>query len=144
MTQRSVPWFYSRRKLAGPMLLLCLPMVAGCGNEFEIASARGIVRLDGKPAAGGHVLFLPVGGGQKAIGRIGPDGAFVLTSYREGDGAQVGQHQIAIVRAVATRGTKPASYRCDDAHRVEVVADKDNEFTLNVDSRHGWKAIAAD
>jgi hypothetical protein len=54
----------------------------------------------------GKVLFYPEAG-RMALGEIGPDGRYTLTTFQPGDGAPVGAHRVAIE---ATR-VGPGSYQ---------------------------------
>jgi hypothetical protein len=49
----------------------------------------------GAPVTGGKILFYPESG-RMALGEIGPDGRYTLTTFRSGDGALVGSHRVAI------------------------------------------------
>jgi hypothetical protein len=70
----------------------------GCGRpayQLETAPVRGTVTLDGRPLPSGYVV-VPTSRGRMASGKIQPDGTFVLTTYDEGDGAQVGSHPVVV------------------------------------------------
>jgi len=93
----------------GSCLLVAL---CGCGapsHELETAPVRGRVTLDGAPLPSGYVFVLPKKG-RMAKGTIQNDGAFTLSTYRQGDGAQVGCHSVIVTevpsdeRSVAGQG----------------------------------------
>jgi hypothetical protein len=86
-------------------------------------------------------MFLPVGGGKYALGTIGPDGAFVLSSYGDGDGAQVGENHVLVLDALAPGQTDAQSYRAATTQRVRVEADRENEVTINIEPGKGWQRI---
>jgi len=74
---------------------------SGCHrNALPLARVRGTVTLDGKPLTQGSVHFMPDNAkgtrGPMALGGIGADGKFVLTTFKTGDGAQVGFHRILV------------------------------------------------
>jgi hypothetical protein len=69
-------------------------LLAGCGGP-EVAKVTGKVTYDGKPVTGGKIMFYPESG-RMALGEIGPDGTYALTTFKPGDGALVGSHRIAI------------------------------------------------
>jgi hypothetical protein len=71
----------------------------GCADKafhLETASVTGTVTLDGKPVTEGVVLFTPARG-KLARGALSEDGTFTLSTYKDGDGAIVGTHQVAVI-----------------------------------------------
>jgi hypothetical protein len=66
----------------------------GCGNR-GLAKVSGRVTVGGRPVSSGTIMFYPASG-PGAVGEIGPDGAYTLTTYRRGDGAAIGMHAVAI------------------------------------------------
>jgi len=78
--------------------MFILAAVVGCGRpayQLETAPVHGKVTLDGEPLPSGYVV-VPTMRGRMASGAIQPDGTFVLTTYDEGDGAQVGRHPVIV------------------------------------------------
>ncbi|HEY2252378.1 MAG TPA: hypothetical protein VGH74_14995 [Planctomycetaceae bacterium] len=77
-----------------------LVIAAGCGGEqgisVKVAPVTGTVRYQGVPVAGAWVQFTQEDCPIRAGGFTDDAGEFVLTSYREGDGAPVGENQVAI------------------------------------------------
>lgn len=79
---------------------LCL----GCssGNPFPTAKASGKVTFKGQPVANAAVVFTPQAAqgatmsGKSANGMTDASGAFVLSTYSEGDGAVVGKHRVSV------------------------------------------------
>jgi len=77
--------------------------LSGCGGPATPPTARvgGIVTLDGQPLSSGSVRFVPDRSkgttGRMAVGVIGSDGRFTLTSFKPGDGSLVGFHKVAII-----------------------------------------------
>lgn len=85
-------------------LILLVLAAAGCGGVSDapvLAKVTGVVMLDGKPLTKGSVQFTPDSSqgtsGRMALGDIGPDGEFTLTTSTPGDGAQVGFHKVSVV-----------------------------------------------
>ena len=79
------------------MLGAAVLALAGCGsNQLKTAVVRGTVTYKGKPVPNGTISFVPTSG-PSATGEIQPDGSYVLTTYRKGDGAVLGQHTVVIV-----------------------------------------------
>lgn len=83
--------------------LLIVTSLTGCGAASDapvLAKVTGTVMLDGKPLTRGSVQFLPDSSkgtsGRMALGEIGPDGDFTLTTTTTGDGAQVGFHKVSV------------------------------------------------
>ncbi len=62
-------------------------------QRLPVYPVRGEVFYQGKPAEGAQVLLLPANDSDLQVprphGQVGQDGAFVLTTYRAGDGAPV-------------------------------------------------------
>ncbi len=83
--------------LALVVLALAVLSLAGCGsNQLKTAVVRGTVSYNGKPVPNGTISFIPKAG-PSATGEIQPDGSYTLTTYRQGDGAVLGQHTVVIV-----------------------------------------------
>jgi len=75
----------------------------GCGRRSDLpplAKVVGVVTLDGQPLKTGTIQFIPDKSkgtaGRMAVGGIGSDGHFEMTTLVEGDGAQVGHHLVGI------------------------------------------------
>ena len=80
----------------------------GCGsNSYQMAAVSGRVTCQGKPAAGGVVIFQPIDApertgrsaghpGGASSGTVGADGTFTLKAQdgKSGDGALVGPHRV--------------------------------------------------
>jgi hypothetical protein len=70
----------------------------GCGkpsHQLDTAPFKGKVTLDGQPFGSGYVVFSTTRG-RMSTGSIQPDGAFEMSTYEQGDGAQVGTHPVVI------------------------------------------------
>jgi hypothetical protein len=96
-----------KRSVALVGLLLALVSQSGCSSGM--GQVKGLVTWpDGSPAtelAGGQVIFESQAMRLSARGVIGKDGRFTLRTSREGDGAPVGDYEVAIVEhRVATAG----------------------------------------
>lgn len=77
-------------------LSLCL-LAAGCGRGHpETAVVRGKVSYKDKAVPNGTITFIPKAGAS-ATGEIRPDGTYTLTTFRQGDGALLGEHTVIIV-----------------------------------------------
>ena len=78
-----------------------LPL-AGCGPA-DMAPVHGRVTCHGKPVAEAAIIFSPMPknegdreSGKAAAASTDADGKYVLTTYRQGDGALIGKHRVAI------------------------------------------------
>lgn len=94
-----------KRSCALVQWIACIAMVLCCGcstSELDTAPVRGTVTLDGKAIDSGMVFFRPERG-RMAIGKIQPDGTYVLFTYvKDGsDGAIVGRHHVTVVPPMA-------------------------------------------
>jgi hypothetical protein len=77
--------------------------ISGCfGQTSSTYPAAGVVKhADGKPLAGGRILFHPVNEpGHAARGIISHDGTFQLGTYSDGDGAVAGAYKVVITPAI--------------------------------------------
>jgi hypothetical protein len=80
------------------VVLAAVAWLTGCGRpsyQLETAPVRGTVTLDGQPLPSGYV-FVTTLRGRMAKGKIQPDGTFTLSTYSEGDGAQVGTQTVIV------------------------------------------------
>lgn len=125
--------------------------LAGCGggNGLETAPVVGKVLINGQPLAFGSISFRPKAG-SPATGQIQSDGSFTLTTYKSGDGAIIGPHDVLVIatesdagsvspsqpgeEVVMGKSTIPQKYTSFSTSGLtaEVVADKKNEFTFEL------------
>ena len=86
------------------IVLIC----SGCGKEGlpNMVPIRGEAIFQGEPLSDGFVVYLPkkAGVGRQATGAIKPDGSFVLTTQKGGDGAMHGEYDIVIFEDAAPAG----------------------------------------
>ena len=100
---------YVRSNTAIFMLLLTGILIVpnvGCNRGPKIAVAEGVVQFeDGSPVVVGTIETKSLAyEGVQATGKIQKDGSFKLTTFVDGDGAAVGEHQCVIVQFVMTEG----------------------------------------
>jgi hypothetical protein len=75
---------------------------SGCGSSGAPASvstlvpAKGKVTFKGQPLTSGTIRFEPDDFGRAASGTIQPDGSFVLSTLKDGDGVVPGHHRVSI------------------------------------------------
>ena len=87
----------TRRWSVRLFVCFCACLLVGCGSgRPKTAIVRGTVTYKGKPVPNGTVNFIPADG-PSATATIGRDGAYRLTTFKEGDGAVLGTHRIVVV-----------------------------------------------
>jgi hypothetical protein len=116
----------------------------GCSQSpYELAPVRGTVTLDRVPLPGGRVMFAPIAAspspdaGKPAFGQLQPDGSFTLTTFREGDGAIVGEHWVTVYgpspEAPQANGAGKAWFkRLAVPRKQAVVAGEDNDIHIEL------------
>jgi hypothetical protein len=117
----------------GVFLVLAAASLAGCGSDLPTTiPVRGEVQFNGQPMKDGIVVYLPkdAGAARQASGRIRPDGTFVLTTFKNGDGVVPGEYSI-IIYAYAphpgepkTRAEHEAIARTGELKRGFVIPEK--------------------
>ncbi len=84
---------------------------AGCGPKHpQTAPVSGRVTYQGRPLTTGRIAFQPEQG-RPAIGDIGPDGTYRLTTFEPGDGALPGHYRVTVesMRVTGTVAPPPKS-----------------------------------
>ncbi len=85
--------------------------------------------------AQGSVTFESQDSGKRATGKLQADGTFVLSTYKEGDGAVAGEHSVIITGVDKTlardRAFKKYMFRSYKELTAEVTPDK-TEFTFDL------------
>lgn len=117
-------------------------LVAACGiGQPKTAPVRGTVTLNGKPLNTGTVTFIPEEANKFASGRIGADGTYELTTFRENDGAVIGGHRITVTAVVVAdpnlgpaESLLPAKYGSDQTSglRADVKDIESNSIDLEL------------
>jgi hypothetical protein len=86
--------------------------LAGCREAEDpnlppLVSAKGTVRLDGKPYSGATVVFLPAGENMAspASGFTDAEGKYTLQTLHRGEGAAAGDYRVTISRFVMPDGS---------------------------------------
>ncbi len=125
---------------------ILLGVATGCGEgQLATAPARGEIRIDGKPLANAYVVFTPEKG-PCATAHSDDDGGFVLSTYRDGDGAVVGKHYVTVSARESTnepargapgltqpgRSLIPVRYNnsATSGLTYNVTAGNENRFTI--------------
>ena len=95
----------SVKTLTASAIALGLALSAfGCGGRTgkpAMGQVHGVVSFEGKPLDKGRVTFTPengdgTSGGNGAMGMIGSDGSYTLTTFDTGDGATLGKHIVTV------------------------------------------------
>lgn len=77
--------------------LSALVVLSACGRSpTPVYPVQGKVTYNGEVLTTGSVSFIPVAGGPPAEGHIQPDGSYILTTFKKGDGAVPGEHQVMV------------------------------------------------
>jgi hypothetical protein len=133
-----------RLKWIGSAALLAL-LATGCGEQKPtLAPVRGRVFYHGAPLAGGVIVFTPDqehgNRGSQACGRIGDDGAYVLSTGPD-LGAVAGWHRVTFkaiaddAASAAPETLLPARYsdpdQSDQAREVKAGLGNDIDFHLD-------------
>jgi hypothetical protein len=118
-------------------LVVCLALLGCRTDPYKLVEVRGsVTSCDGKPAAGGTVVFYPVdapektgrrGGnpGREARGIVADDGSFTLTTIgiKPAPGAVTGPHKVAFemppTRRPVLSGEDRATMSPEEAKQVE-------------------------
>ncbi len=104
----------NRHLISTALALIAASVLATCvgctgSGRPALASVKGRVTYQGKPVVEGQIIFQS-DKCRTAIGNIGPDGSYLLTTYKSGDGAMPGRYTVT-VNAMRSTGTRPKSPR---------------------------------
>ena len=132
------------------LLLAIVSIIAGCQRSpYELAPVEGTVTIDGRPLTNARIMFAPVakGGeieaGKPAVGRLGADGSFTLTTYGDNDGAVVGEHWVTIIRtesegdansasSAGSASARPTFDRLAVPRKTSVVSGEQNHIDIKL------------
>lgn len=119
-----------------------LALMLGC-SDSGLRSVRGTVTFDGKPIPTGSVRFFPLEGGRPAIGQIQSDGSYQLSTMQPGDGAKLGQYQVAI-EAIESAATGPAPSSLDEEMQLGGTGNTSVTYLLPLEySSHKSSGLTA-
>jgi len=102
------------------LLLLTPPLLSGCGAKM--GDVYGKVVFDGKPVTAGSIIFAPKAppdqfeAGRPSSGVPNEAGEFQLSTFREHDGALIGQHVVSYLAPQTPETIDPVLY----AKRLEL------------------------
>ena len=111
-----------------------LALFPGCGPP-TIAPVRGRVTCKGKPVADAALIFSPVPknendkeSGKAAAAGTDEDGYFVLSTYKERDGALIGKHRVSVT---VDEGSRKVACK---SKVIEIeIKPGDNEVNIELD-----------
>src|SRR3954464_4903867 len=120
------------------LLFVFFAAIPGCNHSsLELAPVHGKVTIDNQPLFQGKVMFAPVAKGndvnpgKPAWGNIQSDGTYRLTTYKNDDGAVVGEHWVTIMNSEEKlpKGV-PEFSRLVVPKKATVATNKDNEINF--------------
>jgi hypothetical protein len=91
----NLPRFIAAAALISATCVGCGPAT---GTPPSLLPVKGKVTYKGQPLTQGIVRFEPDGYGRGADGKLQPDGTFVLSTLKEGDGVVAGHHRVYIAQ----------------------------------------------
>jgi hypothetical protein len=78
------------------LIAVSAALLNGCGSRNPATySVAGTVTYQGKPVEGAGVMFMP-NSGRPASGQTDVQGRFTLRTYKDGDGAVVGENVVCV------------------------------------------------
>lgn len=90
------------------LLFVCLVMLnlSGCGDGRPArATVTGTVSYNGKPLNIGSLVFIPIGGGPPAQGKVNREGTYEMGTYEEDDGVIPGDYKVMITALTSSGGS---------------------------------------
>ena len=116
------------------VLSVALLVLVGCGRSDRppMATASGIVKLDGVPVEGATVTFIPVEGGRPGSGRTDAEGRYTIKTFEDVDGGIVGDHKVSVMKISG-----------DGAYALEGAAPPSNDASGEDDGSDGLSQIGA-
>lgn len=118
---------------------------SGCGSGLDIVPVRGKVQIDGAPMTEGKVLFSSIDRHKPAVGTIQPDGTFVLSTLKSGDGAVPGRFRVTVMTDLKIRDQEiRATFLPPKGYLLTVEGGQENHFAIDVSQASGWKKVLDD
>lgn len=128
-------------KTSWTLLVTAFCFLCGCGGSpYEVAPVHGVVKLNDTVLPQGGIMFSPVAKGESinpgkaAVGTIQSDGTYTLTTFRDQDGAIVGEHWVTIVNTDEENlpDGVPEFARIQVPEKKVVVAGKKNQIDISL------------
>lgn len=125
------------------LVLLLLAILCGCGQKGPaMGRVSGVVTYQGKPLVAANVMFVPVQGGRPATATTDDQGRFTLTTFAKGDGAQVGDHHVAIVKVDTPAQTAPVPENVPLSPRIPGMPETSPPRASQIPERYGKSATS--
>lgn len=122
---------------------LLLAILCGCGQKGPaMGRVSGVVIYDGKPIAAANVMFVPVQGGRPATAITDDQGRFTLTTFATNDGAQVGEHHVAIVKLDDPASSEPVPQNAPLSPAVPGIPTSTAPPASQIPERYGNSATS--
>ncbi|WP_339733279.1 hypothetical protein [uncultured Gimesia sp.] len=90
------------------LLLLCLVLLntSGCGDGRPArATVTGNISYNGKPLSIGSLVFIPIGGGPPAQGKVNREGIYEMGTFEDDDGVIPGKYKVMITALTSSGGS---------------------------------------
>jgi hypothetical protein len=118
-------------------IVLMMMLLPACRQRGpELGAVQGTVTLDGRPLAGGIVIFEPKAGGHTSRAVTDASGRYQLVYLRDTNGALVGSHIVKIFTASEGNPKEriPARYNKQSTLTADVASGA-NEHNFSLSSR---------
>jgi hypothetical protein len=103
--------------------------VAGGGASTTLIPVKGKVTYKGNPVTKGRIKFEPDGYGKSAYAPLQPDGTYVLTTEKQGDGVIAGHHRVTLTGTGIKSAKDALATKWGNAVASGLTADVDAEHT---------------
>jgi hypothetical protein len=106
----------------------------GAGTMPSLVPVTGKVTFKGQPLTSGTVRFEPDDFGRPASGKLQPDGTFVLSTLKDGDGVVAGHHLVSITDTdPKAKPAVPKKYANGQSSKfVADVSPENKQFTFDI------------
>ena len=123
-----------RRLIQFSLSSVFLSLWTGCGgspDQLPVIPVQGKVLLDGEPAAGAYVEFVPRNSTEamrtmRPVSSVDENGEFMLSTYAGGDGIPEGEYNVFVRWPTPDEMTEPDSYPENWESLREIYGDPEN------------------
>lgn len=123
------------------VVVMCLcGMILGCADDGGLKPVSGVVRIDGQPAQGVNVIFVPLEGGRaNSMAQTQADGHFSLRYTSQIAGTLPGEYKVLITKEESDTGKELIPERFSSGSkttlRATVEEGRDNDFNFEIESK---------
>jgi hypothetical protein len=97
---------FNRTNLLPLLLFAVLLNTSGCSDGRPArATVTGSISYNGKPLSIGSLVFIPIGGGPPAQGKVNREGIYEMGTYEEDDGVIPGDYKVMITALTSSGGS---------------------------------------